>query len=124
MDDSILDNNCTDAVKKTDAILLHLRIELSILSNHVDNGHDRLIKSLSHLQKSLDNLRATIKYQVFDLEATRRENSDLMTLLETVGIHTLVAFSTDTFATVQLGPILRNPALQAGKYLLRMTKRF
>ena len=82
MDDSILENNCTDAVKKIDAISLHLRIELSILSNHVDNGQNRLIKSLSNLQESLGNLRSTIKYQVFDLEATRRENSDLMTLLE------------------------------------------
>ena len=82
MDDSILENNCTDAVGKIDFILLHLRVDLSILANHVDNGHNRLIKSLSNLQESLDNLRATIKYQVFDLEATRRENSDLMTLLE------------------------------------------
>jgi len=82
MDDSILENNRTDAVKKIDAILLHLRIELSILANHVDNGHNRLIESLNNLQESLDNLRATIKYQVFDLEATRRENSDLITLLE------------------------------------------
>lgn len=82
MDESILENSCTDAAKKIDAILLHLRIELSMLTNHVDNGHNRLIKSLSRLQESLSDLRATIKYQVFDLEATRRENSDLMTLLE------------------------------------------
>ncbi len=82
MDDSILENNCTDAVKKIDAISLHLRIELSMLANCVDNGQNRLIESLSNLQESLGNLRATIKYQVFDLEATRRENSDLMTLLE------------------------------------------
>ena len=82
MDDSILENNCTDAVKKIDAISLHLRIELSMLANCVDNGQNRLIKSLSNLQESLCNLRSTIKYQVFDLEATRRENSDLMTLLE------------------------------------------
>lgn len=82
MDDSILENNCTDAVKKIDAISLHLRIELSMLANCIDKGHNRLIKSFSNLQESLDNLRATIKYQVFDLEATRRENSDLMTLLE------------------------------------------
>ncbi|NIP27385.1 MAG: hypothetical protein GWN67_21290 [Phycisphaerae bacterium] len=82
MDDSILENSSTDAVKKIDAISLHLRIELSMLSNCVDNGHHRLIKSLSRLQESLDDLRATINYQVFDLEATRRENADLMTLLE------------------------------------------
>ncbi len=82
MDDSILENNCTNAVKKIDAISLHIKIELSMLANRVDKGQNRLIKSLSNLQESLDNLRATIKYQVFDLEATRRENSDLMTLLE------------------------------------------
>lgn len=82
MDDSILENNCTDAVKKIDAISLHIKIELSMLANRVDNSQNRLIKSLSNLQESLGNLRATIKYQVFDLEATRRENSDLMTLLE------------------------------------------
>lgn len=82
MDDSILENSCTDVVKKIDAISLHLRIELSMLTNCVDNGQDRLIKSLSRLKESLDDLRATVKYQVFDLEATRRENADLMTLLE------------------------------------------
>jgi hypothetical protein len=82
MDDSILENNRTDAVGKIDSISLHLRIELTMLGNCVDNGHNQLIKSLSHIQESLDNLRATIKYQVFDLEATRRENTDLMTLLE------------------------------------------
>ena len=82
MDDSILENNCTDVVGKIDAISLHLRIELTMLSYCVDNSQNRHIKTLSHLQETLDNLRATIKYQVFDLEATRRENSDLMTLLE------------------------------------------
>ena len=53
-----------------------------MLANRVNNGHNRPIESLSHLQELLDNLRTTIKYQVFDVEATRRENSDLITLLE------------------------------------------
>ncbi len=83
MDDSILENNCSDAVKQIDAISLHLRAELSMLSaNRVNYGHNRLIESLRHLKDLLDNLRATISYQVFDLEATRRENADLMTLLK------------------------------------------
>ena len=83
MDDSILENNCSDAVKQIDAISLHLRAELSMLSaNRVNYGHNRLKESLRHLKDLLDNLRATISYQVFDLEATRRENADLMTLLE------------------------------------------
>ena len=39
-------------------------------------------KSLVDLQESLDYLRICIKYQVFDLEATRRENAYLRSLLE------------------------------------------
>ena len=83
MDDSILQNNCSDAVKQVDNISMHLRVELAmLLANRVNNGNKRITESLSHIQELLDNLRTTIKYQVFDLEATRRENSDLMTLLE------------------------------------------
>ena len=37
--------------------------------------------SLSELLNSLDDLRFTIKYLVFDLEATRRENEYLIQLL-------------------------------------------
>lgn len=39
-------------------------------------------KSLADIQESLDYLRICIKYQVFDLEATRRENEYLRKLLE------------------------------------------
>lgn len=39
-------------------------------------------KSLIKLQESLDYLRVCIKYQAFDLEATRRENLYLRKLLE------------------------------------------
>lgn len=39
-------------------------------------------KSLDALQASLDNLRICIKYLMFDLEATRRENKYLRKLLE------------------------------------------
>ena len=37
---------------------------------------------MSELQESLDYLRLTIKYLVFDLEATRRENTNLRKLGE------------------------------------------
>jgi hypothetical protein len=42
----------------------------------------KLEKSISTLQESLDYLRVCIKYQVFDLEATRRENEYLRRLIE------------------------------------------
>ncbi|MEC8733888.1 MAG: hypothetical protein VXX86_02845, partial [Planctomycetota bacterium] len=38
--------------------------------------------SLGELQESLDYLRLSVKYLVFDLEATRRENAYLRRLVE------------------------------------------
>ena len=38
--------------------------------------------TVSSLQESLDYLRLSIKYLVFDLEATRRENTYLRKMLE------------------------------------------
>lgn len=42
----------------------------------------KIEKDLATLQESLDYLRICIKYMVFDLEATRRENEHLRKLLE------------------------------------------
>jgi hypothetical protein len=39
-------------------------------------------KTVAQLQESLDYLRLSVKYLVFDLEATRRENSYLRKLLQ------------------------------------------
>ena len=39
-------------------------------------------KDIDSLQESLDYLRICVKYQLFDLEATRRENKFLRQLLE------------------------------------------
>ena len=45
-------------------------------------SHKQLQKSISTLQELVDYLRVCIKYQAFDLEATRRENRYLKKLLE------------------------------------------
>ena len=42
----------------------------------------KLKKTVGDLQESLDYLRLSIKYLVFDLEATRRENRYLRKMLE------------------------------------------
>ena len=39
--------------------------------------------TIGELQESLDYLRLSVKYLVFDLEATRRENKYLRSLIET-----------------------------------------
>jgi uncharacterized FlaG/YvyC family protein len=56
--------------------------KLTKLAKQAQENRKKLEKSISSLQESLDYLRVCIKYQVFDLEATRRENAYLRKLLE------------------------------------------
>ena len=58
----------------------HKRLE--ILARQARSSHKKLEKSVNSLQESLDYLRICIKYQLFDLEATRRENKYLKKMLE------------------------------------------
>ena len=55
---------------------------LAELAKQANDSHTKLRGSIDNLQKSLDYLRLCIKYQSFDLEATRRENEQLKKLLE------------------------------------------
>ena len=43
---------------------------------------ERITKSVGELQESLDYLRLSVKYLIFDLEATRRENAYLRKMIE------------------------------------------
>ncbi len=56
--------------------------KLAMLAKQAHDGHKQLQKSVDSLQESLDYLRICIKYQLFDLEATRRENKYLRRMLE------------------------------------------
>lgn len=58
------------------------RDKLSVLANETQQRHKKLRQSVGQLQESLDHLRLSIKYLVFDLEATRRENRYLRRMLE------------------------------------------
>lgn len=58
---------------------------LEKLASETAARHDKVKKTISDLQESLDYLRLSIKYLVFDLEATRRENQYLRKLLEKQG---------------------------------------
>jgi chromosome segregation ATPase len=58
------------------------RKKLEQLANETRERHERLRQTVSGLQESLDYLRLSIKYLVFDLEATRRENGYLRKMLE------------------------------------------
>ena len=56
--------------------------KLAILAKKAHESQKKLEKSVDSLQEALDYLRICIKYQLFDLEATRRENKYLRKLLE------------------------------------------
>ena len=56
--------------------------KLGSLISKANKSQQQLRQSLDRLEESLDSLRLIIKYQMFDLEATRRENSILREMLE------------------------------------------
>ena len=49
-----------------------------------DEERSSIEESVAKLQNSLDYLRLSVKYMVFDLEATRRENVYLRKLVEQI----------------------------------------
>ena len=58
------------------------RPKLAKLAAETQQRHTRMKKTITELQESLDHLRLSVKYLVFDLEATRRENKYLRNLIE------------------------------------------
>ena len=58
------------------------RTDLLKLAEETKTRHERMKKTIGDLQESLDYLRLSVKYLVFDLEATRRENQYLRKLLD------------------------------------------
>jgi hypothetical protein len=52
------------------------------LARQTQDSKKQLKDSLNRLQDSLDYLRVSVKYLLFDLEATRRENAYLKSLLQ------------------------------------------
>lgn len=58
------------------------RDKLELLAEQTRVRHRQLKETVNSLQESIDFVRLSIKYMLFDLEATRRENDQLRKLLE------------------------------------------
>ena len=71
-----------DLIKQIENLPETQREPLHQLAEETRQRHDRMKKTVADLQESLDYLRLSIKYLVFDLEATRRENEYLRKLIE------------------------------------------
>ena len=55
---------------------------LTEMANQARQRQAKLKQTVTDLQESLDYLRLSIKYLVFDLEATRRENAYLRKMID------------------------------------------
>ncbi len=58
------------------------RDKLELLVAQTRERHEQLKATFSSLQESIDFVRLSIKYLLFDLEATRRENAQLRKMIE------------------------------------------
>lgn len=58
------------------------RAKLETLAEETRARHQKLKQTVNNLQESIDFLRLSIKYLLFDLEATRRENAQMRKILE------------------------------------------
>jgi chromosome segregation ATPase len=82
MDENTFQTKLSELMQEISTLPQAEREKLTQLAQESQDRHAKLRKSVNDLQESLDYLRLAIKYMVFDLEATRRENSYLRKMLD------------------------------------------
>ena len=82
MDEATFQTKLTELMGEISSLPKDEQERLTTLAHQTQERHNKLKKTVTDLQESLDYLRLSIKYLVFDLEATRRENAYLRKMLE------------------------------------------
>ncbi len=82
MDEGFFQQRLSEIVAEIGSLPEPDRAKLALLAEETKHRHQELKKTVNSLQESIDFLRLSIKYLLFDLEATRRENSYLRKMLE------------------------------------------
>lgn len=82
MDEQAFQHKLSELMGEISTLPKAEREKLEALASETQERHKKLKKSVGELQESLDYLRVSIKYLVFDLEATKRENGYLRRMLE------------------------------------------
>ena len=82
MDEAHLQDKVKELVREFGGAVDPQYKKLAMLAKGAQDSQKQLKKGICSLQESLDYLRVCIKYQLFDLEATRRENKYLRDMLE------------------------------------------
>jgi predicted nucleic acid-binding Zn-ribbon protein len=82
VDETTFQTKLTELMSEISTLPATEREKLETLAKETQERHQQLRQSINSLQESLDWLRLSVKYLVFDLEATRRENAYLRHMLE------------------------------------------
>ena len=82
MDEKAFENKFEELMKLIHDLPENKRGDIEKLAHETRERRSKLQASIGELQESLDYLRLSVKYLVFDLEATRRENAYLRRLVE------------------------------------------
>ena len=82
MDYTVFENKLNELLKLINSTSSPKQEEVFTLIRQIKRFVKQLKKNTDRFQESSDMLRIVAKYQLFDLEATRRENSCLKKILE------------------------------------------
>jgi hypothetical protein len=82
MNEAEFQKRLAELVAEIDSLPAGERDRLRKMAEETRDRHEQIKKSVNSLQESIDFLRLGIKYMLFDLEATRRENGYLRKMLE------------------------------------------
>ena len=82
MDEATFQKRLAELVTEISSLPDEHRVKLEALAVQTKERHQQLKKTVSDVHDSLDYLRLCIKYLLFDLEATKRENGYLRQMLE------------------------------------------
>ena len=81
MDEKTFQSKLAELMEEISTLPKPERQKLQAMADEAQTRHKQLRKTVTDLQESLDYLRLSIKYLMFDLEATRRENQYLRKML-------------------------------------------
>lgn len=87
MDENFFQKKLAELMGEISTLPKAEREKLTTLAHQTQQRHQKLKKTVGDLQESMDYLRLSIKYLVFDLEATRRENAYLRRMVEHTDTH-------------------------------------
>ncbi|MFG0329440.1 MAG: transcriptional regulator [Phycisphaerales bacterium] len=82
MDERAFHDKLAELVDDLNELPVNERERLTEVAQQARARHEKMRRTIQELAESLDHLRLSVKYLVFDLEATRRENAHLRSLLE------------------------------------------